>query len=348
MPELVFDSNYLRQIDDLYINELGETYVTLVKYLNDDIEQPLLLSLTFKFFNQLESFSLIELVINPIEPIIEEPVDEAPIIDDPGFEEPFFPPIVEEPPTITYTAAEILRMRNEKESEIRNADLNRKTASLELNNLRQEIENNFVLSKLDGIVGPIIDVEEAKTSGNQLLQVSSSGSFIIETTINEYDLETIKIGDKMNVMSYDTQSMSEGEVISISKYPSSNNMMFYNPDPNVSVYPVKLNVDKSAALKEFSWVEITPQQTDIDFDLETIYLMNAFINTEQDKPYILVAQEGRLVKREVQLGRVQYGSMTEILDHQISLEEMIAFPYDKNAKPGNRVEEGSLEELYGY
>ncbi len=349
-PYLVLYSEELEFGSEL-IKELSEeenVYVTLVKYTNNDIEQPLLLSLTFKFFNQFQSFSLVDIVINPSEPIVDEPIDEDPIIDDPGFEEPLLPPVIEEPPTITYTAEEILKMKNEKESEIRNADLNRKTASMELDNLKQEIENNFVLSKLDGVVGPIIDIEEAKTSGSQLLQVSSSGSFIIETTINEFDLETVNIGDKMSVMSYENQSISEGEVISISKYPSTNNMMFYNPDPNLSVYPVKLKVDKSADLKEYSWVEITPQQTDTEFDMETIYLMNAFINTDQDIPFILVAEDGKLVKREVRLGRVQYGSMTEILDNQISLDEMIAFPYDKNAKVGNSVEEGSFEELYGY
>ena len=56
--------------------------------------------------------------------------------------------------------------------------------------------------------------------------------------------------------------------------------------------------------------------------------------------------DGKLEKRFVQTGKSLWGSYMEILSG-LSEEDMVAFPYGKNVKPGAVAQEGDLSDLYG-
>ena len=57
-------------------------------------------------------------------------------------------------------------------------------------------------------------------------------------------------------------------------------------------------------------------------------------------------ENGRLEKRFVTTGKSLWGSYTEVLSG-LSQEDLIAFPYGKNVKPGAPTQEGDLGDLYG-
>ena len=78
-----------------------------------------------------------------------------------------------------------------------------------------------------------------------------------------------------------------------------------------------------------------------------IYLENPFLRTEQGKSYVLVlGKDGKLEQRWVTTGKSLWGNYTEILDG-LTAEDLIAFPYGKNVRPGAAAVEGDISDLYG-
>ena len=61
--------------------------------------------------------------------------------------------------------------------------------------------------------------------------------------------------------------------------------------------------------------------------------------------YVL-GQDGLLEERTVTVGKSLGGSYTEILEG-LTAEDLVAFPYGKNVKPGVPAEEGNMSDLYG-
>lgn len=321
-------------------------YVQYQLFTENNPKKDLLLSYTLKFEQVLNNeqamdnikFDLIDYQLAE-KPPVQEPIEDDPLIDipiDPG------------PPTVSYTAAEIAKMKAEKEAEIRNAQLAQKTSQMELENLEIEKNNNLVLAQLDGVVSEIIDIEEAKESQSQLFSVSASGSFIVNTSIPETDLENRKVGDKFTIFSYDTGELSEGTILSISNYPeSSNSMMGYQTSSIISMYPVTIGIDKDANLKQGAWVEIRPDMINQGEDYNpNLYLMNAFIHYEDNKAYVFVNENGKLVKRLVKTGKLVNNEYTEILDNGLSIDESIAFPYSNDVVEGAPTIEASMDDLY--
>ena len=110
-----------------------------------------------------------------------------------------------------------------------------------------------------------------------------------------------------------------------------------------SYYPLIVFVDGSADLQEGSYVSV---QYASGTSENGIYLENPYLRTENGKSYVLVRGEnGRLEQRFVTTGKSLWGSYTEVLSG-LTQEDLIAFPYGKNVKPGAPTREGDLGDLY--
>lgn len=344
----IFIFNDKMSINSAFMDELlvesSPIFATFNVYLEDNPKNEILQSFSMRFDklpdNQGNVFTFLALNNDPNQPPTDDPNQPG---DDPGFIDDI--PVDPGPPTITYTANELFKMRTEKEAQIRNLLTTKKTAEVEYKNLEFEKNNNFVLSELDGIVSEVIDPETAKNENKQLFQVSSSGSFIVETFITELDLSSVKVGDLMSVFSYDTGAFVEGTIDSISPYPSANQMYFGGPQQNQSSYPIRILVDKSADLKPGMWVEVR-KAVNQENPQQFFAIMNAFVRTDQGQPYVWMAQDGKLIKKEVSIGRTIQGSYIEILNGDITMDDMLAFPYGKSLKEGNPVKEAGYEDLY--
>ena len=340
----IFKYNDKMSINTAFMEELmSDTNLVFAKFyvfLDDDEALEVLQTFSMRFDKLVdEENGTVENLFTFLDLSLGDPDEQEPGGEDPGI------PIDPGPPTITYTANELFRMRTEKEAEIRDLNLSIKTATVEYSDLENEINNNFILAQLDGVVSEVIDEETAKLEGRQLFQVSSSGSFIVETTITELDLQQIKIGDPMSIFSYESGAYVEGQVMSISPYPTTNSMYFGYGPQNQSSYPVKISVDKSADLKTGMWVEI--QRIDTSESPEQFFaLMNAFVRTDDGDPYVWIAQDEKLVKKPVTIGRTIQGSYIQILNDDVTMDDMVAFPYGKSLREGQPVEEGTYEDLY--
>ena len=74
---------------------------------------------------------------------------------------------------------------------------------------------------------------------------------------------------------------------------------------------------------------------------------NPYIRTENGVSYVYVrGADGRLEERFVVTGKSLWGNYTEIRDG-ITAEDLIAFPYGKNIRPGLAAVEGDMSNLYG-
>ena len=82
------------------------------------------------------------------------------------------------------------------------------------------------------------------------------------------------------------------------------------------------------------------------YEQGTIYLHEAFLREIDGEMCIFVARDDVLEKVVVRTGR-KMNSYTELIDSPLLPADRIAFPYDKNCKEGNPVEDAP-NEYYGY
>lgn len=246
-----------------------------------------------------------------------------------------------------YTASEITRMTFEKEKEISDLLMNIKVAQSEYKKLKSELENTNVSAKLDGVVKTVLDPESDEAKVKPVIVVSSGGGYYIQGRVSELLLDTIKIGQKVNVQTFETGSFAEGVLEKISDSPLSDR--YYNgmDNPNVSYYPYTVRVDDSANLKEgeYASLSLVNEQIENQQNSESFYMPSAFVISENGKNHVYMRNsENRLEKREVIVGKMMHGLLE--IRSGITMEDRVAFPYGKEVKEGNLTKEASTEELY--
>lgn len=207
-----------------------------------------------------------------------------------------------------YTATELKRMVMEKENEISEISLNIKIAKSEYNKQKSELENTTIYSKLDGVVKNVLSIDDENLSTKPILVVSSGGGYLVQGRIGEFDLDNIKIGQKVEVQSFENGTFAEGTVEKISTYPLTGSYYTGTGNSNVSYYPYTIRIGEDANFKEGEYVmlKLVSEQPKTN----SFYMASAFILSENGKNYAYVAGENnRLEKREVKIGKNMYGMM---------------------------------------
>lgn len=254
---------------------------------------------------------------------------------------PVIPDIPEVGPI--YTAAELKQMTVEKENSINDIILNIKVAKSELKKLQEEAKNNTVYSKIDGVVKIVLDTESEEAKTKPIIVVSSGGGYYVQGRVGEFDLEKVKVGQKVNVQAFESGASNQGTIEKISDVPLTDR--YYNGigNSNVSYYLYTVKLDDSVNFKEGEYASIEPI-----FEEEqssSFYITGAFVLSENGKNYVYVAGENnKLEKRELNIGKNMHGSLE--VRGGITMEDRVAFPYGKNIKEGTPVVDGSLEDLY--
>ena len=243
-----------------------------------------------------------------------------------------------------YTAAQLAQMRQEQEKKIQELELSQRMAEAEYKLMQLEVSDGAVRAAIDGTVISVLSEDEAKKSQQPVLKVSGGGGFYVQGVVSELEKDSLVIGQEVTVNDWNTGMMYTGTIHSIGDLPSSRGGYNGMNNPNASYYPLIVFVDGSADLQEGSYVSV---QYASGTSENGIYLENPYLRTEQGKTYVMVRGEnGRLEKRFVTTGKSLWGSYTEVLSG-LSQEDLIAFPYGKNVKPGAPTQEGDLGDLYG-
>ena len=243
-----------------------------------------------------------------------------------------------------YTASQIAQMRSEQEKKIKDLEFDIKMAEADYKIMQTEVSDGNVYAEIDGEVVSVLTEEEAKQDFQPILKVSGGGGFYVQGSVSELEKANMKIGQEVTINDWNTGMTYTGTVQSIGDFPASGSGWNGMGNPNASYYPFMVFVDGEADLQEGRYVSVMYSTATSEHG---VYLQNPFLRTEQGKSYVYVMGEnGKLEQRFVKTGKALWGSYTEILSG-LSAEDLVAFPYGKNVKPGAVAQEGDMSNLYG-
>ncbi|MDE7366600.1 MAG: efflux RND transporter periplasmic adaptor subunit [Lachnospiraceae bacterium] len=266
---------------------------------------------------------------------IHESSDNGPI-DEPSVAEPEVPQ--------GYTARELERMISEKEREIRDLNLNKRRAELELEQMKKVSENGVVTATVNGIVKKVGDIENPPIDGSPFLTVSGSEGLYVSGSLSELMLEKVEVGQTVYANSWESGMSFEATITEISNYPQDNNSFWGDGNPNVSYYPYTAYIENTEGLQNGEYVDLT--MTSNEDHSNSIYLQKAYVREENGRSYVLKADEnGRLVKQYVVTGKTLWGQAIEIVSG-LTMEDQIVFPYGKDAREGAKIKESAEGDIY--
>ncbi len=243
----------------------------------------------------------------------------------------------------SYTAAQISQMRAEQQKKIKDLEFEIKMKDAEYKIMLKEVTDGNVYADHDGKVVSLLAEEEARNSKQPILKVSGGGGFYIEGFISELEKENMKLGQEVTINDWNTGMTYTGKIVSMGDFPVRDGYFGGNGNPNASFYPFQVFVDETADLQAGSYVSIQYSNAESQ---NGIYLENPFLRTEQGRSYVYVLGEnGKLEQRWVTTGKSLWGNYTEILSG-MTAEDLVAFPYGKQVKPGVAAQEGDMSDLY--
>ena len=247
----------------------------------------------------------------------------------------------------SYPKEELVKMIRDKIREISEMDVTIRLAAVNLEKVKKEVGSDTVYSELDGTIKAVRDSGSADFDKTQaVVEVSGGGGYYIEGALSELELDTVSIGETVQVSSWMTGASAEGEIVEISDYPTDNANSWSDGNSNVSYYPFKVFVSEDADLREGDYVEMSYQNSTGSADGNTLYLESMFIRTENGKSYVLVrGDHDKLEKRWVQTGRNLWGSYTQIRGG-LTADDFVAFPYGRNVTEGAGTVEATSDQLY--
>lgn len=247
-----------------------------------------------------------------------------------------------------FTAAEIHQMRLAKQAEIKDLEFQVKMGEAEYKIMQKEADDGAVEAEFDGTVVGLLDPQSSIDMGMPLLKVSGGGGFYVTGSVSELDLDSVSVGQKVDVMSWDTGSSYEGTIVEIQPFPQENgDYYYYGGSQNVSYYPYRIFIDESAMLQDGYYVSMTLRQNESEGQTGNLYISNAFVLTEGASSFVFVrGEDGLLEKRQVRLGGMLWGEYSKVVSG-ITADDWVAFPYGKEVKEGAPTLDGTWENLYG-
>ncbi len=239
-----------------------------------------------------------------------------------------------------YTQEELKKEIEEKESELKELKIERKSKRLDIESLKKKVKKATVTASINGIVKTIQDPEDPPLDGSPFMEITGSQGMYVKCTISELMLEQIEVGQEISANSWGNGQEYSAKITEISEYPLTNRWGYYGEgNPNVSYYTFLAYIEDSTGLSNGDDLEVSFMPVGSEEQSNSLYIEKAYVRDEDGKSYVLKAgEDGRLVKQYVQTGKILYGSSVEIKSG-LSEQDRIAFPYGKTAKEGAKVVE---------
>ncbi len=234
-----------------------------------------------------------------------------------------------------YTAEELAEAIANQEKSIKECKLQIREAELEVKEYEKILDGRIVLASMDGIVTSAGTMEEEPDSGPFIL-ISGKAGLYVKGTISEMELDTLKVGDTITGMSYDTGSEFIAEITEISPYPSDTDNVWYygmgSGNTNSSYYPFYAFIENAEGIEVDSSVDLTlPAAAE---SASSISLDSYYVRTDSNgKSYCYVmGDDGLLEKRYIKTGSNTYGTIE--IRSGLEEDDYIAFPYGDQVKEG--------------
>jgi len=283
---------------------------------------------------------------------------------------PDFPEPVNEEPTMDYmySRAQIAQMVKEKETEIKDLNINLKQAQLELETARKQKNDGRVLAEIDGVVKKIGQVTDGVADDRQDMSetdpfaepdinsdyfavIEGEGDVEVICRAMEMNLDKMQPGAKLEVTSFSSNAFSEATVTSIDPEPVSYGSYGWGVNPNNSYYKVHAKLENPADFTFGYGVSVNLVSDGSDHSgSNSIYIPQHYVHKEGGDYYVMKADENdRLVKQYVNVGLLDvYVEVTGGL----SMRDRICFPYGTNVKEGVRTNDTNepllSDKMYDY
>ena len=227
------------------------------------------------------------------------------------------------------------------ESQIKELQLNEKEAEIEIKKMERQLENQTVVSAVDGVVTSLGDPNTPSADGSPLLTVKSEEGLYIKGEIPENKLHLVGKGTILEGFAGRNGISFTAEVTNVSPYPSAEGDKFGDTSNN-SVYPFTAYIENGAGLSNDEFTELKIMDSDIV--AAKIDLNQPFVKYEDGKYFVMIADENNRLKK--QYVNVTGTSYLVTIEGGLTLEDRIAFPYGKNVKEGAPVKDSTIDELY--
>ena len=238
-----------------------------------------------------------------------------------------------------YTAEELKEMIEEKEEELKDADLDIREQKLTVRQKQRIVDGKTVKSTLNGTVISV-GSEDGSSDGDYFLKVASTEGLYAKGSMNELSLAEIHVGDTISGILQNTGASFTAVVKEISDYPDPNGSYYSygSENTNASYYRFLALIDDPEGLEEGD-AELQLSESLQNYS-GGIYLEKYFVRTESDgRTYVMKqGQDGLLTRQYVTTGKTIYGWAIEIVSG-ITLEDKLAFPYGKDVVEGAKTNE---------
>lgn len=234
-----------------------------------------------------------------------------------------------------YTQSELNDMIAEQEKKLKDLDLDKRKAELEVEKLKAQSSDGIIYANVTGTVKNLQDKDNLPTDGTPFMEIAGSEGLYVTGGISELLLDKVKPGQTVSVSSWESGTSCEAEITEIKNYPSTDVSSYGGGNNNVSYYPFVAYIEDSTGLRNGEYVDLNMTVSDEE-DGASIYIFRGYVRSENGKSYVLKADENdRLVKQYVKTGKIIYGDTIEIKSG-LTEDDRIAFPYGKTAKEGIR------------
>ncbi|MBR1573043.1 MAG: biotin/lipoyl-binding protein [Lachnospiraceae bacterium] len=235
----------------------------------------------------------------------------------------------------TYTTAEKNQMISSKTLEISKLETDIKQNKLEQESDQKKLDDSVVVAKIDGTVKYVGDLDTPETDGSAFIKIKNDKGGTLTGYLNEWGLNSLKVGDKVSVYSYESGMSTEAEVTEISEYPADSNTVPYSDGSTTSFYPFKAYLQDADGFRSGESVNISPNVSD---GSTAIYLEKIYVRTDEDgQDYCMIDDgTGRLKKQIVTTVPVEKENEYLMITSGLTGEDLIAFPYGSTAFEGNK------------
>lgn len=242
-----------------------------------------------------------------------------------------------------YTEEELAKEIEETENQLKTLDIQRRQLLLQLETMQKTASDGVIYADVDGVVKTVGDADEYQQDGTAFLVVMGEDGLYVSGTISELLLGDVTVGTVVTANAWESGMTFDATITEISDYPASGNV-WGDGNPNVSYYAYTAYIQDSQNLQNGEYVDLTISTNQSESG--GLYIEKAYVREEDGKSYCMIADEnGRLKKQYVTTGRSIYGSAVEIRSG-LSEEDLIAFPYGKNAVEGVNVTEEAADMYY--
>lgn len=244
-----------------------------------------------------------------------------------------------------YSKQELKDMISSKEKKIADLALEKKQADIDLRKAKKLLETGSEIAEIDGTVTFVAkDIKHLSDDGNYITITNNDGMSIV-SSIDEFSLDEIEIGQTAEIENYNDGSVYRGKVTSISDTPIVDSSES-GVDPVLStesMYEFTVTVSEKFSLSGDNYVNVKLIGSE---ERSGLCIESAFVREENGRHYVMVANDENVIeKRYVTVGKNYYGFATEIKSG-LDGTERFALPYGKT-KEGMPVKEVSYTQLYG-